>query len=400
MAPQYLSTDPRAGLDESTYLSTDPTAGDEPTMAPSHEAGPKTPERDWGDTATDLLPMGAAIAGGLVGAVGGPAGAIAGAGLAGAGGQALKRIVEGIRGRRNLADDTPLSAATDVLGEGAIQAGAQAVGLGAGKLASHAGRGLMRMSLGAQKGLRAKFPTVDLERVALREGTHLGTVSRAARTAHQGVRAAASAADEAGAARIQPREITRGAKAFRGKGGLRDMYDEALRAREPEEAARIVSEARGVGHRYRGGLSVTQGQAAKKSLQRQAKGVLQGSTDPRSADVSKRVAGELSRGMTGAVRARGMGPALDRSQELMALEKALTSSERSTPMLRTLLGAASGASAGFGSGDPVSGLGAGVTTALLTSPRGLALAAQGLTTMSPAARESARAALVAMLERE
>lgn len=222
---------------------------------------------------------------------------------------------------------------------------------------------LMRNALGAQEGIRNKFPTVNLEQVAMREGAVPGAtrsitaVSRASAAANQGIDEAARAADAAGAAPIQPRQIVT---------GFRRLYDRAGQARLPEDQAEIVKAAKDIGRRYRGGVSRADSVVAKQEWANRAKGTLQGAADPRTANVNKNIARAVTKGLTAASHADpGVSQALTRAQELMALDKAMTRTGRRTSILRDALAAAAGTTAGMVSGGPAA--------ALVTTPAAVAL---------------------------
>jgi hypothetical protein len=231
---------------------------------------------------------------------------------------------------------------------------------------------LMRNSLGAQQGLRNKFPTVDLEKVALREGAIPGNkasiskihdVSKAAGAA---IEPAAAAADAAGAAKVQPRQIV---------SGYRKLYDRAGQARMPEDQADIVKAAKDIQQRYRGGINRVDTDVAKQEWAAQAKGTLQGS-DPRSASLNKKLAKANMQGLAaGAHSDPGVSQALTRSQEMMALDKAMTASGNRTSLLRDVMGAAAGTAVGVGTGNPLAGLGTMAINHLVTGSPALGRAA-------------------------
>lgn len=96
------------------------------------EAQPKP--RSWTDTAVDALPMVGGTVGGILGGLSGiptlglgsVPGAITGATTLGAGGEALKQLINRSRGVE--APASPLDAAKDIALQGGIQGGAEAVG--------------------------------------------------------------------------------------------------------------------------------------------------------------------------------------------------------------------------------------------------------------------------------
>ena len=213
---------------------------------------------------------------------------------------------------------------------------------------------VMRNSLGAQQGIRNKFPTVDLDSVALREGAvpgsarSIGAIGKASEAANSGIQEAARAADAGGSAPIQPRQIV---------SGFRKIYDRAGAARMPEDQADIVKAANEIRKQYRGGINRSDAITAKQEWATRAKGTLQGVADPRTANTGKKVAKAVTQGLTAASHTDpGVSQALTRSQELMALERAMRQTGNRTSVLRDALATASGATAGAVAGGPVGAL--------------------------------------------
>lgn len=384
--PQYLSNDPNAGI-EPQYISTDPNAGDDaPELVASHGATEAAPERTWTDTAVDALPAIGGLIGGTVGLAGGPAGAVLGAGIGGAGGEGWRRTVQGLRGKTKPADESVADTATGIATEGGLQAAYELTGQKViAPIMRLAGKGVMRGALGAQRAVRGKFPTVDLESVAMREGFGLGgDVSAKAMAANKAVSAAGRAADDIGAARIQPREMAK---------GLRPLYDRAKQTRMGENAQQIVEEANKLRKNYRGGLSVEDALATKSEMASQARQVMQGAADPRSAGIKQKVLGATSRATGNAVKERGGGiaDALEQSQELMALEKAVKGISGPS-RLRLIMGAGAGVGAGAANGgDPEAALTGALSTYAMTSPKALGLLAQLLAKGAPVGAQTPRA---------
>lgn len=340
-------------------------------------------DRTWTDTAVDAMPAIGSGIGGLIGLpLGGPVGAGIGAAIGGAGGEGWRQIVQKVRGKGTL--PTREVRAKSMLKQGAIGGASELTGLAAARGAAMAGKGLMRGAMGAQTAIRRRFPTVDLERIALREGVGPRlSVSARSVAANDAVPLAGRAADAAGAAKVQPREMT---------AGLRGLYDKAKQTRMKDQMRQIVDEANHVRNTYRGGLSVEDALATKSELASQAKGVMQGAADPRSASTSKKILGSLSRATGNAAKSRGQGveQALTKSQELMALDKALggiTGPSR----LRLLFGAGAGVTSGLSSGDPLDGITGALSTYALTSPRALSTLAQLLSRGAPVVRQAPRA---------
>lgn len=350
------------------------------------------PARDWGDTATDLLPLAGGIAGGILGAPAGP-GAIGTAALGGAAGQGLKRVIEGLRGRRDPSKDTTLSVAKDLGIAGLEQGVGQATGMGAAKVLSKLGRTAATGSLGAQASVRKKFPTVDLEGVALREGMpNAAKAARLSKAANTAVSDAVQQADLAGAAPITADEINR---------GLRPLYTRMRQAGLTENARDVLEAGRLSQRRYPKGLRLPGAQILKQEEAIAGRAAQAGAADPRAASMAARIAQKKGKSIASALRSRSskIGEALDRSQELMALDKAMQAAGGRTPLLRNLLiaaPAAGGLSGGYYGGDTKSALSGAAAGFALTNPRSLALLARLLTAGAPAGREAARAGTVGL----
>lgn len=131
-------------------------------------AAPAGRQRDWTDTALDLLPGAGGLVGGLAGGaggtvfgmgVGGVPGAIGGAAVGGAGGEAAKQLLERALGRE--APSSSLEAAGKIGSSGAIQGAQEAVGLGAAKAASKVAGPLVELASNA---------TPEVAKTAVREG--------------------------------------------------------------------------------------------------------------------------------------------------------------------------------------------------------------------------------------
>jgi hypothetical protein len=280
--------------------------------------------------------------------------------------------------------------------------GAATGGVGAGGLATGAAslvkRGvaepLMNMALGAQAVVKRNFPTVNLARVALREGVGATNAAKASRLGGQAaaaVPAAGRAADAAGAAPVTARQII---------SDLRPMYERAQQAEQggiPGATQKVMKVARDLKRKIpTGGLSREDALVAKSEWQRLAKPALHAQAgelaaiDPRVASAVGRSFAKHSRAGAGA---EGIGTALDRSQELMALERATRSASGRQPLLRMLLGAAAGGNVGVMSGSPLAGLAAAAVPMVAMSPAGLSTAARGVN----AAAEPGAEALIRML---
>lgn len=142
--PQYLDANGNPMDDAPMYLD----AQGNP-ITPRQTAAP-APPRTWVDTAVDTLPAIGGAVGGALGAATGiptlgltslPAG-IAGAGILGAGGEALRQTINRLRGQA--APGTPAAAAGDIALQGAEQGGLEAAGGVATKALSEGGRAVYR----------------------------------------------------------------------------------------------------------------------------------------------------------------------------------------------------------------------------------------------------------------
>jgi hypothetical protein len=268
-----------------------------------------------------------------------------------------------------------------------------------GDLGRRVAEPVMDMAFGAQAAVKNKFPTVNLSRVALREGvgaTNAAKASRLGKEAARAVPAAGRAADAAGAAPVTARQVI---------GDLRPVFDRAQQAKRggiseaPQSVMNVVRRLRK--EIPSGGLSREDALVAKSEWQRLAKPALHGqpgelaSMDPRAAQA---VAGSFAKHSRAG--AEGIGSALDRAQELMALERATKSASGRQPLLRMLLGATAGAGAGALSGDVTTGLMSAAIPMLAMSPRGLSAAARGIYGSAEPASEALIRALMASHEQE
>jgi len=260
---------------------------------------------------------------------------------------------------------------------------------------------VMRQGMGALESIRRKFPTVDFDEEAVARGLVPGSqksidaTRAAAQTAGQAVPAAGRAADAAGAAPIRI-----------SLDSLRQLHQRAGQARMPDQQQRIVQAMREFRKNAPGGMSVEDALVAKTEWQNLAKGALQGATDPRAASGNAKIARAIAGELTSAVRQHpGVSNALDESQKLMALSRAMEKTGRRTSILRDAIAAGAGTAAGAATGGPV---GAMVTAPLaiaanraVTSPQVLGRAANLMRrvgqTPTPNLDQSVRALLLEML---
>jgi hypothetical protein len=220
---------------------------------------------------------------------------------------------------------------------------------------------LMRNALGAQQGIRGKFPTVDLEQVALREGAIPGSkasiagVQASAKAAGKAVNAAADAAP-------MPARVTRRMLI----NSIRPLYQQASMAADEGAQQAVVDRMRQIASEVDGaGLSMREGQARKQLLAQRGKAARSAAT-PKDAAFGAQIADAERKAITAAQRSSGgMADALDRSQELMALERAMTRTGQRTSILRDALAASTGTGAGLMTGN--------LAAALVTAPAAVAM---------------------------
>lgn len=345
------------------------------TRAPQAEAAK---ERTWTDTAVDALPYVGGLLGGLVGAPLGPL-AIGTAAIGGAGGEGWKRAINSLRGETPPAEETPSAVLGAVAKSGRDQGVAQGVGMGVGAVASRAARPLMRSAHGAMASVRRKFPTVNLEDVALREGVAVSSrgaskAARLSRAANRNIARTVREAGRSGAAPVTAAEIRR------------PLWAELKRAKAtkiPGDIAQVQNAIRDVNKTYSGGIGVDDALVLKQRLQELAKPALQGAADPRSASLSAKLSAAQARGVRDALVQRGggarvaggrveggaIGDALTRSQELMALDKAMQASRAPSKLRLIAEGALGGAGyVAGGSDNPAEGLAPAALLHLILSP--------------------------------
>jgi len=219
---------------------------------------------------------------------------------------------------------------------------------------------VMRQAMGAQESIRRKFPTVDLDEEAVARQLVPGSSSSieatraAASAAGQAVPAAGRAADTAGAAPIRI-----------SLDSLRQLHQRAGQARMPDQQQRIVQAMREFRKNAPGGMSVEDALVAKTEWQNLAKGALQGATDPRAASGNAKIARAIAGELTAATRQHpGVAAALDESQKLMALSRAMEKTGRRTSILRDAIAAGAGTAAGAATGGPAG--------AMITAPLAIA----------------------------
>lgn len=120
------------------YAQDDPFAAFAVPVA-SHDPAKADP-RSWTDAAIDLLPTAGGVAGGVIGATAGPLTGVAGAGLGGVWGEAIRQKLQTARGKQE--EPSLAEAVGDVATQGAVQAGSQVGGLAVGAGLRTLGKGL------------------------------------------------------------------------------------------------------------------------------------------------------------------------------------------------------------------------------------------------------------------
>lgn len=142
-----------------------------PRAIPPPPAGPSLPST-VASVGTEALPMVGGMAGGLAGLPGGLPGAVGGAALGGAGGEAFRQLINRARGRET--PSTPLEAATDIAGEGAVQGVSELVGQGLGRGITGIGRAMVENAVRPPITFQNEFPhiidTVVRERLPVGAG--------------------------------------------------------------------------------------------------------------------------------------------------------------------------------------------------------------------------------------
>lgn len=125
-------------------------------------AAPEKPARTWTDTAVDALPAIGGTVGGIVGGIGGTVGgmgvggvpgAIGGAALGGGAGEAARELVNDWRGKPTTSS---ADAALNIIQQGGLQGGAQAVGGAIGAVAKPMAEVLMQSALKPGLGFALK----------------------------------------------------------------------------------------------------------------------------------------------------------------------------------------------------------------------------------------------------
>lgn len=337
-----------------------------------------TPERTWGELATDALPAIGATIGGILGNA-------PGAALGGAGGKAWSNVVKGVTGRKPFG--TPMEAAGDVALEGAIQGGLQRV---SGKLSDglvSGGRrlygGLAKVPKAVKEGFGGGDAVVD---TLIGEGATIsgkgldkvtGRLGQSRADALQMVQDAAPTATT-----VSPREVI-------GEFGpvVKELRNRADIGQASELAAVGERGKRLVGSMNRGaGTDVVRAQTLKETAQDAASGAYRardrGATKQLSADDLLDEA--TAKGFRKSVESRvpGVSAQNRRTQQLLGAKLALESAVERTGSnnavgLRDVIALGAGSGAGAIAGGPAGAIAGTLLTRILQSPRpgsGIAIA--------------------------
>lgn len=293
--------------------------------ADTSDQGPPEPsvmdERGYIDKAVDWLPSVGGAVGGFLGGKKTPIG-IAAAGVGGALGEGARQGIRLAQGRGDEVPDTAGSALKRIAVAGGVNAGQELGGRALIGGLSRIAPAFMDAALGAQKVIRKKFPTVDLPRVALRERAVMGSDKTATKIAGRATAATAAKNVAARQADAAGHEIT-----------LQDVMPDLhklrtklIQARDTEGLAALDDYITRTKTELAQPMSITESLARKESKQASAAGTLQGSPNPKGAGIEKQASNREQKAITRTLhdnaRAPGVGPALTKSQELMALEMA------------------------------------------------------------------------------
>lgn len=351
-------------------------------LAAPQESAQAGPQRTWTDTAIDALPT----AGGFIGSLAGggkwnPIG-MAGAAIGGAGGEAIKQTANAVRGRMDLVPGSMSGQLASIGSQGLLQGGVE----GGGRIISRGlqavAKPIYNLGLGASKALRREYP--NLAQTGLEEGISVsgrGT-AKAGRLVTQSAKEADSLiaqAEQAGAPRVSPKRVVTGTDAFR---------DVAKSARHEAQMGMsndidtVVGRVKTLQANNPKGFRLQDAQEKKRVAQAAADKAFR--AEDKGAQVSgigaqldKATATGLRKSISDIVPA--VGPVNARTQALGGLKGALDDAGTRNHMLSRLMWPlATGATAGFGSGDAGQGIGAAITTAALTSPGNLSRGALGM----------------------
>jgi hypothetical protein len=236
---------------------------------------------------------------------------------------------------------------------------------------------VMGKALGSQTPVQRAFPNVDLADEALRYGTNAKKVEGLGR---QSAKAVVDAGRSSPAAPIRPSEII---------AGLRPAFDRAAQAERggiPGARQRVLNVARDIRRQMpRSGASIEDALVAKSEWQRLAKEAARAAPGELKGPDS-RVAKAVGDQFTRTIRGRGddtLNSALDRSQALMALQRATQNMSYRPSLLQMILGGTTGGATAAMTGDWKKAA-AATMVPMAMSPQGLSMMARGINASEPA----------------
>lgn len=379
----------------------------------------------WTDYAVDALPSVGGGVGGLIGGVGGTAfglgvggvpGAVGGAALGGAAGEAVKQLVNRVRGAA--APTTPFDAASSIGTQGAVQGASELAGQGVVKGASMAAHGLMDFAIRPAPTVAEEFG--DIAATALKERIPVGAALPGMEKGSQMARGALreSAATTRGLLDAAEQAGTRFNPAAVASRPVADMATEI--AKQPLSESELNQVSRMFNqylNEHPGSMTPIALKDMKQASQRIAKPIFralnQGGVVPAGESLKANFNKAVADGAKSALETiPGVAGSEARTQGLIGVTKAVRRAEaRRLPLVAEvaapMIGATVGGTRGAMNGDPRSaatGAGEGVTAAVLTrallSPRTTSRVALRLTqpAIQQALRQMPRAAVFALLD--
>lgn len=292
----------------------------------AQEGGPPSPsvmdERGILDRAVDHLPA----VGGTLGGIFGGKKTLTGAAASGGGailGEGARQLIRLAQGRGEEVPDTPTDSLLRMAKIGGLNAAQEAGGRILIDGLTQIPRKIMNAATGAQKALRQKYPTIDIDEVAIREGAVMGSPRSTARIRGESTAANAAIQPAGKAAEVQGKNVVEADVL----GDLQALRDRFVRARMPDKVAALDDYIAEIKAQYQGGIPTSDALIRNQELQATASSALPSSPDPRRAGIEKRAAGAESKGVTRTLhdpqRSPGVGPTLERAQEMKALKQAM-----------------------------------------------------------------------------
>jgi hypothetical protein len=401
---------------------------DQNAPPPAAIASPEAaPSADWFDRhapqpngpspflrgALRTLPAIGGLTGGVVGGTGGSflapgpgtvGGAVAGAALGGAGGKALENVIEALAGIRP--QPTLAGIPADYLGQaqaGNVQGLSEVAGIGLGKVAGSAARGLTRLAVRPSPTLFKKFPglvkTIADEGIPLDAGKAATARSAAAADAGKVYQAATDAGHTLTIADIARPALDQAAK--RNGGALAPAEQAAIIARFHTRANELFAgTAKGI-IKEKGTFTPVEAKALKQAAQDAARGDYGAATGGRNIGANPDLDLEIATGTKRALEAiPSFGPKIAkaeaRTQTLIGVAKAMLDAEAKQQPNWIRFGLPGAAAAGAAvAPDALAGRAehaglAWLASKALTTPRMLSLEARLLS--NPAVRAAIRQA--------